>query len=112
MSFYENIFIARQDLSPSQVDTLIEGYKKLVHDQKGEVKDHEYWGLRTLAYPIRRNRRGHYVFLKIKAPAKTVSNLRHEMNLSEDILKSLSIKVDKLEEGPSIMMQSRSRDNE
>ncbi|MFN7662294.1 MAG: 30S ribosomal protein S6 [Alphaproteobacteria bacterium] len=111
MSFYENIFIARQDLSPSQVDALIEGYKKLIQDQKGEVKEHEYWGLRTLAYPIRKNRRGHYVLLKIKASGKIISSLRHEMNLNEDILKSLSVKVDKLEEGPSVMMQSK-RDSE
>ncbi|UNM06132.1 MAG: 30S ribosomal protein S6 [Holosporaceae bacterium] len=111
MSFYENIFIARQDLSPSQVDALVENYKNLVKNQKGEVKDHEYWGLRTLAYPIRRNRRGHYVLLKIKAPAKTISALRHDMNLNEDVLKSLSVRVEKLEEGPSIMMQTK-RDDE
>ena len=107
MSFYENIFIARQDLSPNQVDSLVENYKKLVKDQKGEVKEHEYWGLRALAYPIKRNRRGHYVLLKIKAPAKTISALRHDMNLNEDILKSLSVRVEKLADGPSIMMQTK-----
>ena len=108
---FAQYLIEGKDLSPNQVDALVEGYKKLVQDQKGEVKEHEYWGLRTLAYPIRKNRRGHYVLLKIKASGKTISALRHEMNLNEDILKSLSVKVDKLEEGPSVMMQTK-RDSE
>ncbi|MEI8320620.1 MAG: 30S ribosomal protein S6 [Alphaproteobacteria bacterium] len=103
MPFYENTFIARQDLAPQQVEGLTEAYLKLIKDHGGEVVEHEYWGLRTLSYPIKKNTRGHYVLLKIDAPIAAVSELERQMGLNENVLRSLNIKVDTLEKGPSIM---------
>jgi small subunit ribosomal protein S6 len=105
MSFYEVVFIARQDLAVSQVESLTETYTKLIKDLDGEVKDSEYWGLKYLAYPIRKNRRGHYVMLRMKAPGKAIEEIRRQMRINEDVLRNLIVRVDALEEGPSAMMR-------
>jgi len=112
MALYENIFIARQDISGAQVDALADNFTQLVTDNGGEVKKREYWGLRNLAYRMRKNRKGHYVLLNIDAPSTAIAELERTMRISEDVIRYLTIRVDALDEGPSVIMQSRgSRDD-
>ena len=112
MSLYENIFIARQDISGAQVDALADTFTQLVVDNGGEVKKREYWGLRNLAYRMRKNRKGHYILFNIDAPAPAIAELERTMRINEDVIRYLTIRVDALEEAPSVIMQSRgSRDD-
>ena len=112
MSLYENIFIARQDISGAQVDTLADTFTELVAANGGEVKKREYWGLRNLTYRMRKNRKGHYVLFNIDAPPAAVAELERTMRINEDVIRYLTIRVDALEEGQSVVMQSRgSRDD-
>src|SRR5262249_44189758 len=112
MPLYENVFIARQDISGAQVDALADSFTQLVADNGGEVKKREYWGLRNLAYRMRKNRKGHYVLLNIEAPPATVAELERTMRINEDVIRYLTIRLDAFEEGPSVVMQNRgSRDD-
>ena len=112
MSLYENIFIARQDISGAQVDALADTFTQLITDHGGEVKKREYWGLRNLTYRMRKNRKGHYILLNIDAPPVAVAELERNMRINEDVIRYLTIRVDTLDEGPSVIMQSRgSRDD-
>jgi small subunit ribosomal protein S6 len=107
MPLYENVFIARQDISGAQVDSLAEGFTQLITENGGEVKKREYWGLRNLAYRMKKNRKGHYVLLQVAAPAAAVAELERTMRINEDVLRYLTIRVDTFEEGPSVIMLSR-----
>ena len=107
MPLYENVFIARQDISGAQVDALADTFTQLVADNGGEVKKREYWGLRNLTYRMRKNRKGHYVLLNLSAPPAAVTELERTMRINEDVLRYLTLRVDQLEEGPSPVMQSR-----
>ena len=107
MRFYEHTFIARQDLSPQQAQALAETYAGVVTEHGGEVTKSEYWGLRNLAYRMRKNRKGHYLHLNLKADAATIDELERQERLSDDILRYLTVKVDQLEEGPSVLMHAR-----
>jgi small subunit ribosomal protein S6 len=107
MSLYENVFIARQDISGAQVDALADTFTQLIADNGGEVKKREYWGLRNLSYRIKKNRKGHYVLLNLDAPPAAVAELERTMRINEDVLRYLTIRVEALEEGPSPVMQSR-----
>ena len=112
MPLYENVFIARQDISGAQVDALADTFTQLVADNGGEVRKREYWGLRNLTYRMRKNRKGHYVLLNLSAPSAAVAELERTMRINEDVLRYMTIRVDELEEGPSAMLQSRHRDRE
>ena len=107
MAFYENVFIARQDISAAQVDALADQLTELVKEHGGEVKKREYWGLKNLAYRIKKNRKGHYMLFNLDAPAEAVVELERQMRLNEDIIRYLTTRVKELEEEPSIMMRSR-----
>jgi len=107
MPLYENVFIARQDISGAQVDALADGFTQLIAEQGGEVKKREYWGLRNLAYRMNKNRKGHYVLFNIEAPAPAIAELERTMRINEDVIRYLTLRVDALEEGPSAVMQSR-----
>ncbi len=111
MPLYENVFIARQDISGAQVDTLADSFAQLIADNGGEVKKREYWGLRNLAYRMRKNRKGHYVLLNLDAPPAAIAELERTMRINEDVLRYLTIRVEAHEEGPSAVMQSRGRDD-
>ena len=112
MPLYENVFIARQDISGAQVDALADSFVQLIADNGGEVKKREYWGLRNLAYRMRKNRKGHYVLMNVDAPPAAIAELERTMRINEDVLRYLTIRVEALEEGPSAVMQSRgSRDD-
>ena len=110
LAYYENVFIARQDISATQVNDLTETFTKVVSENDGKIVKTENWGLRSLAYRIKKNRKGHYVMLNIDAPAAAIHEMERQMRINEDILRYLTIKVDALEEGPSVMMNTRTRD--
>ncbi len=107
MPLYENVFIARQDISGAQVDALADIFTQLIADQGGEIKKREYWGLRNLAFRMNKNRKGHYMLFNIDAPAAAIAELERTMRINEDVLRYLTLRVDLLEEGPSPVMQSR-----
>ena len=110
MPFYENIFIARQDISTAQVEALTETFANLVTENGGKVEKREYWGLRNLTYRMKKNRKGHYVLFNLEAPPAAVSELERNMRINEDVLRYLTIRVDELEAGPSAMMRRSERD--
>lgn len=110
MALYECVFIARQDIGSSQAQVLIETFTKIIEDNGGTVPKNEYWGLKTLSYRIKKNRKGHYVLLNIDAPHEAVKEMERQMGLNEDLLRNMIVRVDELEEGPSAMMQSRGRE--
>jgi small subunit ribosomal protein S6 len=108
MRCYEHTLIARQDLSPQQAQALADTYSAVLTEHGGEVTKTEYWGLRSLSYRIRKNRKGHYLHLNVRAPADAIAELERQERLSDDVLRYLTVKVDALDEGPSVLMQSRS----
>ncbi|MBR9865310.1 30S ribosomal protein S6 [Neptunicoccus sediminis] len=111
MALYEHTFIARQDLSNAQAESLIEHFGAVLTDNGGKVVENEYWGLKTMAYKINKNRKGHYAFLKTDAPAPAVAEMERLMRLHDDVMRVLTIKVDEHEEGPSVVIQAKnSRD--
>lgn len=107
MSLYECVLIARQDVSAPQVESLADGFTRVVEENGGQVTKREHWGLRSLTFRIKKNRKGHYVLLNIDAPAAAIHEMERQMRLSEDILRHMVVRVEKLEEGPSPMLQSR-----
>ena len=107
MPYYECVYLARQDIAASQVDVLSDGFAEAIAEGGGEVKKREYWGLRNLAYRIKKNRKAHYVLMNIDAPAEAVHEMQRLMRLNADVLRELTLRVDALNEGPSIMMQRR-----
>ena len=112
MPLYEHVFLARQDLAQAQVDALAENATKIIEDNGGKVVKTETWGLRSLAYRIAKNRKGHYVMLDFDAPPPVVAELERQTQINEDIIRYMTVKVDGLEEGPSVMMRKSDRDRE
>ncbi|HWK65650.1 MAG TPA: 30S ribosomal protein S6 [Rhizobiaceae bacterium] len=110
MALYEHVFLARQDLSQQQVDELVERFKGVITAGGGSVGRVENWGLKSLTYRVKKNRKAYYTLMDITAPADAVKELERQQGLSEDVLRFLTIKVEKHEEGPSAMMQKRDRD--
>src|SRR4051812_20923777 len=107
MPLYESVFIARQDISGTQTEALTETFAGIIAEQGGQVTKKEYWGLKSLSFRIKKNRKGHYVLLNIDAPAPAVIEMERNMRLNEDVLRYLTVRVDALEEGPSAMLQGR-----
>jgi len=97
MALYEHLLIARQDISAQQVDALATHLKTIVESEGGKVEKQEYWGLRSLAYRIKKNRKGHYVLLNINAPASAVIELERQLKINEDVLRYLTVKVDQFD---------------
>tara|TARA_B100002003_G_scaffold55004_1_gene50511 strand:- start:3750 stop:4220 length:471 start_codon:yes stop_codon:yes gene_type:complete len=112
MALYEHVFIARQDLSNAQAEGLIEHFGQVLKDNGGDVQGSEYWGVRTLAYKINKNRKGHYAYLKTDSPSAAVMEMERLMRLHDDVLRVLTVKVEEHEEGPSAVIQAKnSRDD-
>ncbi|WP_164661228.1 30S ribosomal protein S6 [Tropicibacter sp. Alg240-R139] len=107
MPLYEHVMIARQDLSNTQAEGLIEHFGAVLSDNGGSLVDSEYWGVKTMAYKINKNRKGHYSFLRSDAPAPAVQEMERLMRLHDDVMRVLTIKVDEHKEGPSVQMQKR-----
>ena len=111
MALYEHVFLARQDLSQQQVDALVEQYKGVIEAGGGSFGRVENWGLKSLTYRVKKNRKAYYTLIDITAPADAVKEMERQMGLSEDVLRFMTIQVDKHEEGPSAMLQKRERDD-
>lgn len=109
MALYEHVLIARPDISPAQVETLMEELSEFLGKQGGKVAKSEYWGLRNLSYQINKQRKGHYALFNIDGPAEAIHELERQHRLSDDIMRYMTVKVDELEEGPSAMMSRKDR---
>ena len=107
---YEHVFLARQDLSQAQVDALAAAATDIVETNKGKVLKTETWGLKNLAYKIKRNRKAHFVLLNIDAPAGVIAELERQTAINEDVIRWLSIRVDEHEGGPSVQMRKSDRE--
>jgi small subunit ribosomal protein S6 len=107
MALYEHLLIARQDISAQQVDALATHLKTIVEGEDGKVEKQEYWGLRSLAYRIKKNRKGHYVLLNINAPGKAVQELERQLKINEDVLRFITVKVDQFEQSSSNKRRER-----
>jgi len=107
MALYEHIFLARQDVTAQQVEALTEQYKGVIAGHGGRVAKVEYWGVKSLAYRIKKNRKAHFSLLNIDAPPAAVAEMERQMRLNEDILRILTVRVEALEDGPSAMMRKR-----
>jgi small subunit ribosomal protein S6 len=107
MPFYESVFIARQDISPAQAEALADTFTGILKERGGDVTKREYWGLRSISYRIKKNRKGHYILLNVDAPPAAVQEMERNMRLNEDVLRFMTVRVDELEAGPSMMMQRR-----
>jgi small subunit ribosomal protein S6 len=101
MNKYESVLIARQDLGASQINTLVDSLKEVVSTQGGEVVRVDNWGLKNLAYRIKKNRKGHYVLLNISAPAQAIAEYERVMRVNEDIIRYMTVKVDEFSEASS-----------
>jgi small subunit ribosomal protein S6 len=107
MPLYEHVMIARQDLSNTQAEGLIEHFGSVLSDNGGKLVESEYWGVKTMAYKINKNRKGHYALMRSDAPAAAVLEMERLMRLHDDVMRVLTIKVDAHEDGPSVQMQKR-----
>ncbi len=110
MPLYEHVYLARQDLSPQQVDELTAQLSGVIGQMGGNVTKTEYWGLKSLAYRMRKNRKAHITLLNIDAPPAALTEIERQERLNEDVLRYLTIRVEELEEGPSAMMRKSDRD--
>jgi small subunit ribosomal protein S6 len=107
MPLYEHVMIARQDLAGTQAEGLIEHFSAVLSDNGGKVVGTEYWGVKTMAYKINKNRKGHYLFLRSDAPSPAVQEMERLARLHEDVLRVLTVRVESHAEGPSVQMQKR-----
>ena len=107
MRLYESVFIARQDVSAQHVEALTKDFSAIIENGGGKIHKHEYWGLRALAYRVKKNRKGHYVMLNLDAPASAIRELERNMRINEDIIRFMTIKVGTLDEDPSVMMRNK-----
>jgi len=109
--YYESVYIARPDITPAQVEALTESMSAIISDGGGKVAQTEYWGLKSLAYRIKKNRKGHYTMMTLDAPALAVKEFERNLRLNEDVLRLMTIRVEELKDEPSIMMKNKnSRD--
>ena len=113
MPLYEHVYLARQDLSAQQVEEMTTNYKGVIEGLGGKVVgDPEYWGVKTLSFRIRKNRKAHFTMFRLDAPPAALTEIERQERLSEDVLRYLTVRVDEHEEGPSAMMRKADRDRE
>jgi small subunit ribosomal protein S6 len=112
MALYEHVILVRQDVTSQQVDAINGQYKSVIEANGGKVTKTEYWGVKTLAFRIKKNRKAHFTLLNVDAPHQAVNEVERLEAISEDVIRSLTIRVEELEEGPSAMLQKRDRDDD
>jgi small subunit ribosomal protein S6 len=112
MAFYESVFIIRQDVSSSDVDKITNDVTKIIVDNGGEVIRTEYWGLRTLAYKIGNNKKGHYVFLGLSTTHSVINEVERKMKLNENIIRFINISVDAISSESSAILRSKNSEND
>jgi len=110
MPLYEHVFLARQDISQAQVDALAKEYTQVIEEGGGKVGKTEYWGVKTLAFKIKKNRKAHYSLMNIDAPPAAVAEMERRMGLSSDVIRFLTVRVTTHETEPSIQMRKSDRD--
>ncbi|MEM9676502.1 MAG: 30S ribosomal protein S6 [Pseudomonadota bacterium] len=111
MSLYEHIFMARQDVSSQQVDTLVDHFKGVLEANGGSVVKIENWGLKTLPYRVNKNRKAHYALMNVDAPSAALAEMERQMRIHEDVLRYMTVRVEEHEEGPSAMLRKSDRDD-
>ena len=107
MRLYESVFIARQDITSAQVEAMADEFAEIITSAGGSIKKREYWGLRSLAYRIKKNRKGHYVMFNMETGPEALREYERIMGLNEDVLRFLNLNIEEIEEGPSIMTQAK-----
>ena len=112
MPFYEHVYLARQDASTQQVEELTAQLKGVVEGLGGSIAKTEYWGVRSLSYRLRKNRKAHFTLMNINAPSPAINEIERLERLNEDVLRYLTIRVDEHEDGPSAMMRRAERDRD
>ena len=110
MPLYEHVFLARQDISAQQIESLLQSFRSILEERGGSVGKTEYWGLRSLTYRIKKNRKAHYALMNIDAPHEAVAELERQERLSTDIIRFLTVRVDEHDAAPSAMMRRADRD--
>ena len=110
MPLYEHIFMARQDVTSQQVEAMVDQYKGVIEQNGGSIEKTEMWGVKSLAYRIKKNRKAHFTLFNLSAPAAAVAEMERQMRINEDILRFMTVRVETLETDPSVMMQKRDRD--
>ncbi len=112
MALYEHIYLARQDISPQQAEALTGQFKNIITSLGGTVGKVEYWGVKSLAYRIKKNRKAHFTLMNIDAPPAAITEMERQESLNEDVLRILTLRVEELEEGPSAQLRKRDDDGE
>jgi small subunit ribosomal protein S6 len=112
MPNYETVFIARNDVTQAQVETIADQVAAIITEAGGEVKKREYWGLRGLAYRIKKNRKGHYMLLGIETPSAPMQEVERQLGLNEDVLRSMTLRIEAIEEAPSAILSRRGEERE
>jgi small subunit ribosomal protein S6 len=112
MPLYEHVFLARQDVSAQQVEELTAQLTGVIEQLGGKVTKLEQWGVKSLSYRVRKNRKAHFTFMNVDAPSAALSEIERQERLNEDVLRYLTIRVDEHEEGPSAMMRKSDRDRD
>ena len=112
MPLYEHVYLARQDVSAQQVEDLTKQLTGVIEQMGGKVTKNEYWGVKSLNFRIRKNRKAHFTLLNVDAPPAALNEIERQERINEDVLRYLTIRVDELEEGPSAMMRKADRDRE
>lgn len=112
MALYEHIYLVRQDVTAQQVEALTEQYTGIIEANGGKITKSEYWGVKTLAFRIKKNRKAHFTLFNIDGPSKAITEMERVMAISEDVIRSLTVRVEAHEDGPSAMLQKRERDDD
>jgi small subunit ribosomal protein S6 len=110
MPLYEHTFLARQDVSQPQVEALMKEFQGVIEEGKGKVTKQEYWGLKNLAFKIKKNRKAHYAFFNIDAPPAAVAEMERRMGINSDIIRFMTVRVEELEAEPSVQMRKQERE--
>jgi small subunit ribosomal protein S6 len=111
MPLYEHVFLARQDISAQQVEGLVDSFRSIIEQNGGSIGKAEYWGVRSLTFRIKKNRKAHFELINIDAPPAAITELERQMRLSTDVIRFLTVRVDEHEAGPSAMMRRSERDD-
>jgi small subunit ribosomal protein S6 len=112
MPLYEHVYLARQDVSAQQVEDLTKQFTTVIEGLGGKVTKNEYWGVKSLNFRIKKNRKAHFTLLNVDAPPAALTEVERQERINEDVLRYLTVRVDELEEGPSAMMRKVDRDRE
>jgi small subunit ribosomal protein S6 len=111
MPLYEHTFLARQDVTQAQVEALMKEFASVIEEGQGKIPKQEYWGVKTLAFKIKKNRKAHYAFFNIDAPPAAVVEMERRMGINPDVIRFMTVRVEELETEPSVMMRKQDRDD-